>query len=183
MRASVPTQSASQRGCVPGWFTCQKRANFSFLLANVPIKVATCQMTCQFFSSVCQRAKRHANFSNIYLTKCFEKFLYFIIIWKIQHFTWNHSYRYHMYMYLFCFLVRNYNIKRPGFYTLQVARVFSNFPQLKQLSKIKNTYVWILRSSWIMICLSWRSQIVIRKLIVTMFLSLSSDYVFEYCIA
>ena len=140
-------------------------------------------MTCQFFSSVCQRAKRHANFSNIYLTKCFEKFLYFIIIWKIQHFTWNHSYRYHMYMYLFCFLVRNYNIKRPGFYTLQVARVFSNFPQLKQLSKIKNTYVWILRSSWIMICLSWRSQIVIRKLIVTMFLSLSSDYVFEYCIA
>ena len=40
---------------------------------------------------------------------------------------------------LFCSLVRNENIKRPGFYTLQVTRVFSNFPQLKQLNKIKNT--------------------------------------------
>ena len=39
----------------------------------------------------------------------------------------------------FCSLVRNENVKRPGFYTLQVTRVFSNFPQLKQLNKIKNT--------------------------------------------
>ena len=39
----------------------------------------------------------------------------------------------------FCSLVRNENIKRPGFYTLQVTRVFSNFPYLKQLNKIKNT--------------------------------------------
>ena len=40
---------------------------------------------------------------------------------------------------LFYSLVRNGNLKRPGFYTLQVTRVFSNFPQLKQLNKIKNT--------------------------------------------
>ena len=40
---------------------------------------------------------------------------------------------------LFCSLVRNDNIKRPGCYTLQVTRVFSNFSQLKQLNKIKNT--------------------------------------------
>ena len=39
--------------------------------------------------------------------------------------------------FLFSSLVRNYNIKRPGFYMLQVTKVFSNFPQLKQLSKIK----------------------------------------------
>ena len=40
---------------------------------------------------------------------------------------------------LFCCLVRNGNIKRPGFYALQAKRAFSNFPQLKQLNKIKNT--------------------------------------------
>ena len=40
---------------------------------------------------------------------------------------------------LFCSLVKNENTKRPGFYTLLVKRVFSNFPQLKQLNKIKNT--------------------------------------------
>ena len=33
--------------------------------------------------------------------------------------------------FFFCFLVRNGNIRRPGFYTLHVTRVFSNFPQLK----------------------------------------------------
>ena len=44
----------------------------------------------------------------------------------------------------FCLLIlsssfRNENIKTPGFYTLQIIRVFSNFPRLKQLNKIKNT--------------------------------------------
>ena len=34
---------------------------------------------------------------------------------------------------LFRCLVTNENIKRPGFYMLQVTRVFSNFPQLKQV--------------------------------------------------
>ena len=33
---------------------------------------------------------------------------------------------------------RNENIKRSRFCTLQVTRVFSNFPQLKQLNKTKN---------------------------------------------
>ena len=35
---------------------------------------------------------------------------------------------------LFCVLVRNGNIKRPGFYVT----IFSNFAQPKQLNKIKN---------------------------------------------
>ena len=39
----------------------------------------------------------------------------------------------------FLILVRNENIKRSSFYTLQVTWIFSNFPQLKQLNKIKNT--------------------------------------------
>ena len=41
-----------------------------------------------------------------------------------------------LFFHLFCSLVRNENTKRPGFYTLQVKWVFSNFPQLKQLHKI-----------------------------------------------
>ena len=57
-------------------------------------------------------------------------------------------------------LVRNENnIKEPGFYTLQVTRVFSNCP-LKQLKQNKE-YVWILWTSWIVICLNWRCEIVI----------------------
>ena len=39
---------------------------------------------------------------------------------------------------VFCYLNKSENTKRPGFYTLQVTKVFLNFPQLKQLSKMKN---------------------------------------------
>ena len=42
----------------------------------------------------------------------------------------------------FCSVDRNGNIKRPGFFTLQVTRVFSNFPQLKQLNK-KNIVIFL----------------------------------------
>ena len=57
--------------------TCRKRANFSFLHANVLIDVPTCHtlcqcfnLACQFFNLPCQHAKNCANFSNIPLTKC-----------------------------------------------------------------------------------------------------------------
>ena len=46
---------------------------------------------------------------------------------------------------LFSYLVKNKNIKRPGFYMLLVTKVllvtsvFLNFQQLKQLNKMKNT--------------------------------------------
>ena len=43
--------------------------------------------------------------------------------------------------------------KRPGFCMLLVTRVFSNFPQLKQLNKIENTCEYCdlleLGSAWI----------------------------------
>ena len=83
--------------CVP---TCKTRASFSFLRANMPAcnkraNVPKCQMcsnystwcanvskVCQFFILACQRAKSPANFSNIPTTKCYVKFLYFIIIWN-----------------------------------------------------------------------------------------------------
>ena len=45
---------------------------------------------------------------------------------------------------LFCFLVKNENTKRPGFYMLLVTRVFLNFPQLKQLNKMKNTCEYVI---------------------------------------
>ena len=49
-----------QRACVP---TCQKRASFLFLRANVPITVPTCHKACQCFNLPCQGAKRRVKFS------------------------------------------------------------------------------------------------------------------------
>ena len=54
--------------------------------------------------------------------------LYVILKKRVQKFC---------YLKLFYSLVKNQHTKRPGFYTLPVTRV-SNFPQLKQLTKIKN---------------------------------------------
>ena len=62
--------------------------------------------------------------------------LYFI---SILHVILKKSVRNFCFLKLFCSLVKNENTKRPGFYTLLVTRVFSNFRQLKQLNKIKNT--------------------------------------------
>ena len=63
-RACVPAWLKCQHACAPAWFTCQracvptcqKRANISFLRANVPINVPTC-------NAACQRTRRRANFS------------------------------------------------------------------------------------------------------------------------
>ena len=57
MLACVTTWFTYQHVCMIAWFTyqracvpaCQKRPKFSFLLANVPIKVPTCKTSCQFF--------------------------------------------------------------------------------------------------------------------------------------
>ena len=81
---------------------------------------------------------------------------------------------------LFCSLVRNENIKRPGFYTFTNNKRFFEFSTAKTTKQNKE-YVWTWWSFWIVICLSWRLEIVIRNLTVTMFLSVSNDYVFEYC--
>ena len=65
-------------------------------------------------------------YTSCHITEACVKFFFFIIMIIL----------FFLFFYLFCSLVRNENIKRPGFYTLQVIRVFSNFPQLKQLHKI-----------------------------------------------
>ena len=72
---------------------------------------------------------------HIYMCIVLTIVLYFISIFLyLKKSMWNFSL---LQLFPFCSLVRNENIKRPGFYTLQITRVFSNFPQLKQLNKIR----------------------------------------------
>ena len=75
LRASVVYVPTCQKRCQLLIFTCQ-RANKR---ANVLINVPTHHTACQCFKLACQRVKRRATFSNILLTKCYGKFLYFII--------------------------------------------------------------------------------------------------------
>ena len=58
----------------------------------------TCQTALQFFILACQPAKRRAKFLNNLFTKCLGEFLYFIITWKILHYTWYHSYTHDIYI-------------------------------------------------------------------------------------
>ena len=140
-------------------FTCQ-RANFSFLPANVPINVPTCQTACQCFNLACQRVPNGVpifwtfllrndkwNFYTLLLYKKFYIIIDIIVIHICICIVHRNCIILHFYtschikekcvdfFFLFCSLVRNENTKRHGFYTLQVTRVFSNFPQLKQLNK------------------------------------------------
>ena len=89
LRASGVYVPACLRANVP------KVTNFSFLRAkctNMPngvpifqLDASTCQMACQFF--------KHFSYEML------SELLYFIIRWKILHFTWYHSCKYHTYMY------------------------------------------------------------------------------------
>ena len=69
--ACVAAWYTCQRVCVP---TCQKRANFSFLHANVPygvplfyLDVPTCQMVCQFFKHFCDQVLRMLSYKRLYI--------------------------------------------------------------------------------------------------------------------
>ena len=127
---------------------------------------------------------------------------------KIQHFTWYHSISYVYVLYIkivlyfisilhvisrksarnFSFLIFSsfwpfsykWKYKKTWFLCVTSSKGFLKFFTAKTTTQGKE-YMWILWSSWIVICLSWRSQIVISNLIVTMFLFVSSDHVFEYC--
>ena len=64
---------ACQRGLhanVPAFLRAKSMSTSLFLLANVPIKVPTCNTACQCSNLTCQRGKSRVNFSNISLTKC-----------------------------------------------------------------------------------------------------------------
>ena len=66
LRAEVVSCQSGVRVCVSA---CQKRANFSFLRANMAINLPTFHTACQFFNLLCLRTKRCVNFSNIRLKK------------------------------------------------------------------------------------------------------------------
>ena len=75
--------------CVPYVPACQQglRGNVSACQCAKSVPTAhfyipTCHTAGQHFNLVCQHAKRRASFSSIILTKCYMKFLYFIIIQK-----------------------------------------------------------------------------------------------------
>ena len=101
--------------------------------------------------------------ANIYISPI-KVVLYFFSILRVilKKSVWNFLFSF----FLFCSLVRNENIKRPGFFMLQSSRGFIEFSSAK-IAKQNKEHVWILWSSWILICLSWRFDIVIRNLIVT----------------
>ena len=82
-----------------------------------------------------------------------------------------------MEFFFFCSSVRNNNKK--DLVSIR-NKVFPEFSAAKTTKQNKE-YVWLFWSSWIVICLSWRSDIVKRNLTVTMFLSVSCAYIFEYC--
>ena len=113
----------------------------------------TCQKACQFFKhSSCE-----GKFYTLLLYKRFYIILDIIVIHVIcvcivyenciifHLYTSCHikeecvEFFYFYYLLRFCFLLRNESIKRPFFLYVTNKGVFSNFPQLKQVNKIRNT--------------------------------------------
>ena len=96
-----------QHGLCGNVLACQHAKSVQTSHFYVPINVVTCYKKFQCLNMMCYHAKRHANFSDILwnanvlwrIMKCQGNFLYSIIMQKILHYTWYHSYTYHMYMY------------------------------------------------------------------------------------
>ena len=147
------------------------------LIFTWPINVPTCQMACQFpfwhanvpkgvpiFQTFfLQNAK--GNFYNLLLHEKVYIILDIIVMHMIVYVSYIKTALYFIsilhvilkksveFSKLFCSLDENENTKRPGFYTLLVTRVFSNFLQLKQLNKTNNAFEYCdlleLWSAWI----------------------------------
>ena len=76
----------------------------------------------------------------------------------------------------FLLISLKWKYKKIWFLYVTSNKGFFQFSTAKTTKQNKKC-VWILWSSWTVICLSWRSEIVIRNIIVTMFLSISHEYV------
>ena len=171
MRATVVTW---QRKVPASVSMCQKRTNFSFLRAKRAIRRAN------FLTWRAHIPKSMPIFQifllgnakgNFYTLLLHEKFYFILDIIYIQimcicmvhenfirfhlYTSWYHLQEICMEFLLFeTFLLFSYKwkYKNPGFYTVQVTKVFSDFSQLKQLNKIKNTCEYYglleLRSAW-----------------------------------
>ena len=139
MLVSVPTWSTCQRACVPAWFMCPR--------ACVP----TCQKSVNFSflrSITCHKSTNvltwHANFSNGMRRKISE----------FYHYVKNST------SYLISLLYISY---------VYVSYIKIVLYFISILHVVLKKSVWILWSSWIVICLSWRSE------------TLSWVHVFENC--
>ena len=87
------------------------------------------------------------------------------------------------YYFLFCPLVRfseKWKYKKTSFLHVTSNKGFLEF-SVSKTTKQNKEYVWVLSSFWIVICLSSRSEINTRNLTVTMFFSVSYDFVFKCC--
>ena len=80
--------------------------------------------------------------------------------------------------FFFALFSEKWKYKKTWFLYVTSNKGFLEFSTIK-ITKQNKKYVWKLWSSWIVICLSWRYSY--KKPCVTMFLSVSYDYIFEYC--
>ena len=135
--------------------TCHKLCQCFLWSANVlnglsifQLDVPACQNPCQYFKNSSYKMLREISILYYYIKKfcivlgitviliiciCIVHKNYIILHLYISGHIKERSVKFS--------LVRNenINIKRPGFYALQVKSVFSNFPRLTQLKKTKNT--------------------------------------------
>ena len=146
--ANVPAcQRASVlKACQHLIFTCQRankrdnvstwRANFSSWLANVSKDEPIFRSFLLCFiiiknSTLYLISWLYILYAYVYIKTVLNFISIFHVILKKS--EWN--FLIVIIIFLFCSSVRDENVKRPGFYTLQVTRIFSNFPQLKQQNK------------------------------------------------
>ena len=195
----VPTWSTRPRACVPAWFTfqcaksvptshfyvlaCQsamQRANALTWHANVPNGVPA-------FQTFLSRNGKWNFYTFLYyyikkLTFVYVSYmivaLYFISILHaiLKKSMWNFSF----FFFSFWLFSSKWKHRNTWFLNATSNRCFRELSS-DTIPKENKEYVWILWSFWTMISLSWRSEIVIRNLIETMFLSISNDYICEYC--
>ena len=147
LRASVLAWFTCQRAYVS---TCQKRDKFSYLRVNVPKGLPICQtfllrnVKGNFYILLYEKFYILLDIIviNITCTCIVNKICVMLYFYTSCHIKEKCVEFFFFIIFVFFALQSEIKIKRPGFYTLQVTRVSSNFLQL-QLSKIKNTYVRI----------------------------------------
>ena len=103
-----------------------------------------------------------------------------IIVISILHFILKKNVWNFCFFETFLFFSWKWKYKKTWLLYVTSNKGFLKFSTAK-ITKQNKEYVWILWSFWIVICLNWRSETVIRNFIVAMFLSVSYDYIFKYC--
>ena len=167
---------------------CQKLANFSPWRANLPNGVSIfhfgmpmCQKACQIFKHSSYEILMEISIPYYYIK---HATLYLISYLYIRYICMVHKNCIISHFYTLChikgkcaeflffgtFLFANlkWKYKKTWFLYVTSNKGFLKFSSAKTTTQNKE-YVWILWSFWIRICLNWRSEIVIRSFIVTVF--------------